>query len=549
MNARERTLAVLLSGLIVVGVAAGAGYFLVYEPVQAKQREAGQLAAEIGKLRDDQTKLKQAQARLAVAKRRSLPPDAAVSASEYNEMLLRLARRAGLTAYKVTPGTPDNRGVPLLPGAAKKPVYTKVVSVVDFSRADMWEVKDFLEGYYRLGLLHQITNIQITRKDGGGAADRPRHDLTVRLTSEALVLDGAENRTTLLPVPSAFAAVGGLAGYAGLTLSKEAGRGLAPVPLAPVLAAKGRDYSFLAVKDMFHGPLPPPRPLSADKIPEVVVKLGDPVGPVKVPLGGDFAYLGRISLTAAGPADAKLLPPDAIAVDPVERTVTVTPTEGETGSEEVTVVARSETGQEVKTSFKLTVQPPKAPPPKEDVSAFIVLVGVSTSSDGTASAVVRDNANNLKYEVEATPRGVVVTKFWFPGKDKREVKDRAKLPAELVIADDTSGTSRRFKVVAVDPTGLVVEDVAPAAAEKAPPPKAAKRPGNGERPAAGSDAPVEPKAADPASPPLLRWTVGKSLVGLTPVPPDEARRILGRAAERGPVGATAAAPPAGAGGN
>ncbi|MBX9624254.1 MAG: Ig domain-containing protein [Gemmataceae bacterium] len=548
MSTRERLMAVVLSVLIVAGVAGAAGYFLVYEPVGQKTAAADQLQKDIDDLTAKRNQFAKDRKRLDESKRRSLPPDEALARREYNEMLSRLLRRAGAPAgFTVTPlAAPADRNVPTLPG--KKPAYTKLATSVEFRKADLWAVREFLEGYYRLNLLHQITGISVKREDETASAGTrtkaapDRKDLTVKLTTEAIILDGAEPRMTLLPVSAAFAAAGGQLGYSAVAHTPEAGRGLTPLQLAPVLAARNRDYSFLAMKDMFHGPLPPPAPLKVEKIAEVAVKAGEAVPAVTVPLAGDLDYLGNVTLSAT--ADGTFLPPDAITVDQAARTLTFAPPAGRGGSATVTVVARSETGQEAKGSFKLTVAPPK---PKEDIAAAIVLTGVTTASDGTAEALIRDNANKFKYQIDATRRRVKVTKFFYTEGTNVKKKDADyDTPDELVISDEKSSTSRRFKVVALDEEGLVVQDLQPA---EAPAPKPADKPKGGgkgprEKDPAEADPPAPAKAgsdAPVAAPTLYRWAAGKSLAGLVKLPADEAERILRRSAEAGPVGATALA--------
>lgn len=556
MNTRERLMAVVLAVLIVAGVAGAGGYFLVYEPVVQQTAAADQLQKDIDELTKKRKEFADNRKRLDDAKRRSLPPDEALARREYNEMLSRLLRRAGVPAgFTVTPvAAQADRTIPPLPGAGKKPAYTKLATVVEFRKADVWAVREFLEGYYRLNLLHQIAGLSVKREDETASAGTrtraapDRKDLTVRLTTEAIILDGADPRLTLLPVSSAFAAAGGQLGYSAVAHTPEAGRGITPLQLAPVLSPRNRDYGFLAVKDIFHGPLPPPAPLKVDKIAEVTAKAGEAIPAVAVPLAGDFDYLGRVTLSAT--ADGAFLPPDALAVDQDARTLTITPPEGQGGSATVTVVARSETGQEAKGTFKLTVAPPKA---KEDISAAIVLTGVTTSSDGTAEALIRDNANKLKYQIDASPRRVKVTKFFYTGATKKKDPEYD-TPDELVISDDNSSTNRRFKVVAVDETGLVVQDLKPAEVPAPKPADKDKGKGGGRGPRGkDKEKDQEPAAKEPAAPAkadsdapvagptLYRWASGKSLAGLVKVPADEAEKILRRSAEAGPVGATAVA--------
>ncbi len=277
MTPRERILAVVLGGFVVAAVAGFGGYTLFYSPIQARQRTADAFQKEIADRQDRLTKLKRDLPRLAEAKRRSLPADPDLARREYEAVLGRTLRAARVPAgATVTPRTVDNRNVPTL--APKKPAYTRVAFEVNFKKADLQSLVDFLEAYYKLNVLHQITSLTIKRPDSAGSADdgttpiatqppgrrgRPttagtRADLEVTLVTEAVILDVAEPRRTLLPVSSAFAAAGGYAAFHALTQSPEAGRGLTPMQFAPVLAVAGREYGSVVGKDLFHGPVPPP---------------------------------------------------------------------------------------------------------------------------------------------------------------------------------------------------------------------------------------------------------------------------------------------------
>jgi hypothetical protein len=102
-----------------------------------------------------------------------------------------------------------------------------------------------------------------------------------------------------------------------------------------------------------------------------------------------------------------------------------------------------------------------------------------------------------------------------------------------------SSTKRTFKVVALDASGLVVEDLKPTEKEK---PKGPGRPKKEPVAAVGPLALVAGAAAmlvapAPAAEPLLyRWHSGQSLKALKEVPKDEAKKILERSAAAGPVG-------------
>jgi len=567
MNARERTLAVVLIGLIVLAAAGAAAWLFVLVPLGEKSQAADKIGADVDKLRAELTAARKEAPRLAETKKRSLPADAAVAKREYAEMLSRVLQKANVApGFRVTEKTPDTAGTPLMPGPGKKAAYQKVAYELSFERADMWNVKDVLEGYYRLNVLQQITHLDIkvdtTPNQAGGKAKvaGDRHDLVVKIGTEAIILDGAENRRTLLPVPTAFAGLGGGLGYYGVALNPEAGRALTPLQLAPVLATRTRDYSLLVLKDPFHGPLPPPPPMSLGKIGDIAIKVGEKLDPVRVPVTADVDYVGKVSLTATvegGPFKGT-----EVKVDDTRKTLRLEPKAGEVGTGTVTVVAKAANGQKAERSFKVRIDepPPEKPEPvvaKEDISAEIVLSGVSVRSNGTAVAFVRDKYNPHTYELEASARRVKVLQFWYTDKGVKKQNKAYRPDAEngLDIDDEgQTGTKRNFKVVSVDEDGLVVEDLAPAGAAKAPDPKAVKAgppvkappakavpaPADGLAAAVGPAAAARPKATGPF---LYRWAPGQPLSRLTPLSAEEARRVLARSAASGPVGASAVSVP------
>ena len=550
MSNRERFLAITLIGLILVGVGGIGGYMLVYLPIQQKHVAADQLQADIFKLDGQAAKMRKEMPRLGEIKRRSLPPDENLARREYAVMMDRILRQANVPpGFSITPvaskTSADTRSIPQLAG--KKPAYTKVVTAIEFRRADMWTVVDFLKAYYSLDLLHQITHFSIERdEDPGTGATRNqtsdnRKDLTVKLTSEAIILDGAEKRRTLLPVPEAFAAVGGIGGYGSILVNPEIGRGITPLQFAPVLSTANRDYSFIVLRDLFHGTLPKPPSLSFDRIANVAAEMGQEIKPVPLPLRGGTG--ANVSLTAK--TESELFPPGSLKLDETTRSLTLIPTPGATGEATITVEAKLD-NEVAKTEFRVSISPAaETAPPKPDISGVIKLIIAGTRNDGTAFAVIRDNANRLVYEVEATRRRVKVAKFWWPGQNKKQ--DRFyEDPELLIISDDTSSTHRRFKVVSVDTDGLVLIDLGGDADRPA-----VKGPGaNGPAPGAGqrmAEGPAHPLAgivgaagavAQPRQSVLYRWLPGKSLSALVPVPEPEARKILDRVALNGPVGST-----------
>jgi hypothetical protein len=158
---------------------------------------------------------------------------------EYEEELSKMLRASGFDAgaFSIIPKAPDAKTTPQL--ANKKPIYTRLLFTVQ-AKGDLASLVDFLGRFYKLRLLHLIRNLTIQKPLGGesrGGGTAPT-DVEVNLTVEALVLDTAEQRKTLLPEK--------------------------PVELPPALARTDKDYAMIAGKNMFFGP-PPPAPREAPK--------------------------------------------------------------------------------------------------------------------------------------------------------------------------------------------------------------------------------------------------------------------------------------------
>lgn len=557
MNSREQKLAMLLIGFMVLAVAGAGGYFFVLKPLSRQRAAEAALNKEIGELEQQLDAQKAVGQKLAVARTRSLPADEAMARREYTAALARMAESSGVPkGYTITQKSVDNsaRAVPQI--AKDKPIYTRVAFEVTFKRADMGAVKEFLQRYYQFGLLHQITALNIKKDDDPNVKSKnTRNDLTVTLTTEAILVEGAENRKTLVPVPTAFAAIGGNALHQYMTRTTEAGRGVVPHQTTSVLAANRRDYDLMVLKDPFNGPLPPPvdpvKPpaFKLSKISDVRVKTDEKPNPVRVSLSGKGSNGAKFTAIAAG----DLYPEGALKVDVKEYTIELPATASTSGSATISVIATSADGTDTdKTTFKVTIREEAPKPetkPKEDISTAIILTGTVPRSDGTAWARIFDNANRLRYTIDADAKGATVLK---------EYKKAATLPWKkdvdhdfpkgiLVISDDETSTNRTFKIVAIDIDGLIVADMKPDGASAAP----AKAPGKGAWPPGGGWPPKggAPKqgAANPLAalggnmivaikkPVLYRWQVGQSLATIKVISDDEAKKILKAADTSGPV--------------
>jgi len=553
MTSREQTLAIVLLGAVALTVGGAGGYMFIWQPLQQQGDAKEKLAKEITDLNDQLQAQAKKEDQLQSARVRSLPADEELARRAYPMALGQLAESAGVPrGYTITPKTADSsaRNVPEV--SKGKPVYTRIAYEVVFKKADMWAIKDFLEGYYRLGLLQQITSIQIKKdEDPTGKNAGKRNDLTVTLTTEAILLDGAENRRTLVPIPTAFAAVGGAAIFKGMSNYKghdakglEFGHGITPVVTVPSLASNPRDYSLIVRKDPFNGPLPvvPPAPLKVAKISDKSVRPDEQPAPVSVSLSGD----GASSATVTALAEGDLFAEGALKVNPKTNAIELPETSASEGTSTITVIATSADGKVVdKSSFKVSVSAPRQAPPGENIAPFVVLIGVSRSDDGKVWARIIDTANRIRYQINADRGGIKVAKeeIFNPRKGWQATDDSKGLaPGVMVVSAPGSDTHRTFKVIAVDPDGLIVADMQPDG--KAP----SKGGGKGPRAPAGKQH-ANPLAAlggnmiAAASPPpkYYRWGVGQSLAAITLLKDDEAKKVLKQAEANGPVADVATA--------
>lgn len=272
MTPRERRLAILLTVLIVVGGFGGGGYFLVYQPLSERYAAAEQLDHEIA---DREARLQKAykdKPRLDRTLKRSLPADQDTARQEYDAALNRLIKdsRVPANAFTVKPKSTDGKTAPEI--APKKPAFTRIALEVTLTKVSYATVLDVLSRYYRLNLLQQITKFTVKKTEdlpspplGSSVSDRP--DLTVTFVTEAIILDGAENRRSLLPIPPAAGAVSGGLGFGALFNAHDVTRWMVPVQWEQVLAVPSRDYAPMLVKDIFHGPPPLPAPIPERVVP------------------------------------------------------------------------------------------------------------------------------------------------------------------------------------------------------------------------------------------------------------------------------------------
>ena len=483
MSTREKTLAVVLAVLIVVGGGGGLAYVFVIEPLAEKEKQTKALANEVDDLQDRMNKFAKDAPRLAVANKRSLPTDPSIASSEYYAMIERLIRQAyggtippglSITDKKIT-----EMKAPTTPGQpAKKAPYTRVALEVEFKKADMWAVHDFLTGYYKLNLLQQITALSIKRDDenvakkGPGATDRK--DLTVKLTTEALILEGADPRRTLLPVSTGFAAVGGFPGYEAIALTPEASRGITPTQFVQILATKPRDYSLIVRKDPFHGLYIDPKAPEKKPDPDVAkVKVKEDIS--------NSIYLSIVSTSSDRRARAVIrdsFNPQNYEIEADARGVKVA-------------------------KFTFLKGKTKTPDPKHPSKDGLLVI-----SDDNVSAT------NRTFKIVAVDKAGLILVDLTPAKSEEKTDGKAD-------AKEPSAAE------ATPPRGGKGPGRTPSAAVAVLTPLAG---------AIGAAAAV----GGPKGPRVYRWGAGKPLKALVELPADEAEKALQRASAEGPVQVLAA---------
>src|SRR5437763_968570 len=164
MTSRERILAMIVLALLLVGGGGAGAYMLIYTPLQDKKQTAEGVQKEVDDLEMKLRAMQKAAPQVAAIKRASLPPDPSDSrdanrvptynfaVAEYKRQLQYLLLQAGITDGRPTTDKVNTAGrAPVTPELApKKPAYTTLTFQVEINKANLWQVVDFLYGYYQL---------------------------------------------------------------------------------------------------------------------------------------------------------------------------------------------------------------------------------------------------------------------------------------------------------------------------------------------------------------------------------------------------------------
>lgn len=236
MTTRERSLAMMLLGLIVVG---GVGFFFYQffmAPLNNRNQSIKTLQREIEKKNDRVAEVEMEKQKLQHWREISLPQDVALARREYAKHLEEMLKRSGFGQdFSLVPKQADTKKVST--GASKKEPFTRLTFTVTGAHASLDSLVQFLDRFYRTNLLHQIKTLTVRRPSTLGTQQRAS-ELDIDLTVEALIVAGAENRTTLMPASSTTA--------------------------TSVLARSEGQYDSISAKDIFFGPTPVQRASQAD---------------------------------------------------------------------------------------------------------------------------------------------------------------------------------------------------------------------------------------------------------------------------------------------
>lgn len=586
MNPRTRLILLALGGVAVLGLLA-VGYFTVVQPFLDRVTEVKQQELAAVKKETELDDLRMETKRLGEYHKRSLPADPDVAKSEYKLALEKVLRDSGAHGYTVNylDGDSNNRtGIPQVDPAFKpkrddKPAeyltYTQVVYKIDVPKTDLATAAEILRRYYSLGLIQQISHLELRHttadleKDVRGAKERS--DLKMEIVTKAVIVNGAAARRTLLPAPAVYGGVVGGGGLFSLEQSPGAARNVNPVPDELLVAlAKGRDYSLLAAKDPFHGTLPPPPEPYGTVSGFVFEDLND-----DGVWGEDEKGVSGVSVTLAQVVNGKAGAEKKATTDQngayrftsvkpgggytlkVASSSQFTPGKSVVGSTggsnavpgELSGVAVPVDGESKNNAFGGL--PPI--PTKPDYSEYIHYTSSFHTIDGeehTITIFIRDKINKEDYELVFTQAGekvrVKVFKWEYQDykADAAQKKKKVYSQETLEISKYTMRNKNDFTVHGVDTDGSLILSERPAveaAKEEKPRPGGGFGGGfGGGRPPA-TKPPLDPKAAVvggigvPAAPrpeKFYRWESGKSLKQIVELNKAEADKAIRRAQTR-----------------
>lgn len=227
MNPRERILAVVLLAILVLAGGGAAVYQLYWKPLLNRGTALADMENRIAQKEQLVADLEARKAQLDRWRVLSLPSDVHLAWGDYQKLLSEMLVESGFSngAMSVKHREPD-----LNVGArGKKQPFIKLHYELN-GHGSMGSLVKLLEKFYKTPLLHQVKSLDIRK--GTQRQDQKPDDLDLKLTIEALVVEKAQVRKTLLPEEK-------------------------PTDIK-TLAALPRRYADISARNVFLPPAPPP---------------------------------------------------------------------------------------------------------------------------------------------------------------------------------------------------------------------------------------------------------------------------------------------------
>jgi hypothetical protein len=252
MNSRERVLAIILLGVILLGGGGFFGYQFVYSPWITRTRMLANLKKEEQAKLERLDEIDRDRSKLARWRALSLPADPNLASVEYEKYLNGLLQKHSIiNGRNIAPQKQDNsKTAPTT--TDKQPIYTRLSFTVH-AYATMDSIVGMLHDFYSTGLMQQIKSLKIQRQMTVVTGQRT-DELELNMLVEALIVSGTDPRPYLLPnFDRRLLALDMAASpfpHPGMIQWAAFSPGLAPRGL---LADPERDYKTIARKNIFLG--------------------------------------------------------------------------------------------------------------------------------------------------------------------------------------------------------------------------------------------------------------------------------------------------------
>jgi hypothetical protein len=393
---------VILGFLILFGGAFMAYQFLL-KPLGERDEQMAVARDEIEKQQMQLLTIQRDKKKFDALKPFSLPADVSMARREYENELTKMLRDSGFDGITVVPKPVDTKTAPALPGAKKTPIYTPLQYSVQV-RGDLASLVDWLERFYKLPLLHRIKTLNVVKPLT--PARQGSQELDITATVEAIVLDQAENRKTLLP------------GKNVLTVRVQSPDAAKLAPVKAKLAKVGYEEAGNG------GGFKVPEAAFKEALPSFAKALPSELKPgVAVPVSED-------GVTVTVKPDVAVEPPHLLNPD------------------------RQYASIAGKNIFYGPVQEVVRDKPKVDFAEFIKCDSI-VYENGAPVASLWDAYRNEDYRISTRDGGYRVEVKWYVGDKKRTLRNSTN---EIVVEDENGAPQHRWHIVRLDDREVILRD-------------------------------------------------------------------------------------------